>query len=126
MILNAIAAGGGTGNAYLVDADAQATDNFVDALNEIRHVAVACEYQIPSVQGTILYDLVNVTFKADGQPVSALGYVGNAASCTNGGWHYDDVNNPKSIVMCKSSCDALQAIEAVTVEIVYGCETVIK
>ena len=125
--LNAIAAAGGTGTAYLVDADDTAPQKFLDALNDIRKVAVACEYEIPDVKGgSIVYDLVNVTFTVEGQPMQTLGYVGDISSCDQGGWYYDNPANPDSIHMCPSTCMALQATDAVSVEIIYGCETVVN
>jgi hypothetical protein len=124
--LNAIASAGGTKQAYLVDANAQATKSFLAALNTIRKVAVACQYEIPKVNGVIAYNLVNVTHGTDSKSMKPLTNVPNAAACGKGGWHYDDVAKPKSIVMCPETCALLQAASDTKVEIVYGCETIVK
>jgi len=125
--LNAIAAAGGTKQAYLVDVNASATQSFLDTLNEIRRAAVACQYAIPVVDGTIAYDLVNVAYAAQGQPLTAIGNVANAAACgIGGGWYYDDPVAPKTIVMCPNTCEQLQGSSETKIEIVYGCETIIK
>ncbi len=124
--LNVIAAAGGTQQAFLVDADASATQSLLDTLNEIRRVAVACQYEIPEVQGTIVYDLVNVAYSVGGQPLTAIPNVPSAAACgLAGGWHYDDPAVPTAIVMCPSTCEALQTSADTEVEIVYGCETIL-
>jgi Mg-chelatase subunit ChlD len=125
--LHAIAAAGGTGQAYMIDVDAKAADHFRAALKTIRLVAVACEYEIPDVKNaTILYDKVNVTFRLGQEPPSAVGYVKNASLCNNGGWHYDDEAAPTSINLCPSTCDSLQVLDEVEVEVVYGCATVVQ
>jgi len=122
--LNAIAAAGGTTQAYLVDANANATQSFLDALNDIRRVAVACQYTIPQVSGTIAYNLVNVAFSTQDQPLTPVANVTDASACgISGGWHYDDPNAPSAIVMCPSTCEQFQDSEETKVEIVYGCET---
>lgn len=126
--LNAIAAAGGTQSAYFVDADADATDNFLATLNEIRRIAVACQYEIPDVQGTIAYDLVNVAYKStELDPLTPLANVANESACAiSGGWYYDDAAAPTAIVMCPATCEALQGGDSTQVEIVYGCETIIN
>lgn len=125
--LHTIAAAGGTGQAYMVDVDAKAADHFREALKAIRRVAVACEYEIPDVMdATILYDKVNVTFRVGPNPPSAVGYVKNGSLCHKGGWHYDDEAAPSSISLCPSTCDSLQDLDEVEVEVVYGCETVVQ
>jgi hypothetical protein len=125
--LNVIAAAGGTNQAYLVDADATATQSFLATLNDIRRDAVACQYQIPEVEGAIAYDLVNVAYQTSGEPLTPIGNVPGADACdAMGGWHYDDANAPTSIVMCPSTCEQLQSSADMHVEIVYGCETIIR
>src|SRR5690606_34317028 len=112
---------------YLVDANQNATQTFLDTLNEIRRVAVACQYQIPEVNGNIAYDLVNVAYAAEGQALTPIGQVSGPGACgVSPGWHYDDPAAPASIVMCPATCDMLQDSDDTQVEIVYGCETIIR
>jgi hypothetical protein len=42
--LNGIAAAGGTGQAFIVDPNANTTQQFLDALNKIRGAALGCQY----------------------------------------------------------------------------------
>lgn len=123
--LNTIASAGGTQQAYLVDGNANAAQQFLDALNEIRKTLIACDFQLPDVEA-IDYDLVNVQFTPGGQASQALPYVGDEAGCAGGGWYYDNPSAPTTIVMCDATCNALQSFESAELEIVYGCETIVK
>lgn len=124
--LHAIAASGGSKKAFLVDANAQATQAFTDALHAIRAVSIACHYDVPVVSGVINYDLVNVTLAAGGKGPKAVALVKDAASCAKGGWYYDDPSKPKSLVLCPATCDQAKSAADNVVEIVYGCETVVN
>lgn len=125
--LNAIAAAGGTSQAFVVDANANAALHFREALKKIRRVAVACEYEIPEItDATILYDKVNVTFREGQEPPNTVAYVTNEGLCHSGGWHYDSASAPTSIVLCPSTCESLHQLDEVEVEVVYGCETVVQ
>jgi hypothetical protein len=125
--LNAIAAAGGTQLAYLVDANKNATQQFLATLNDIRQQAVACQYEIPTVNGEIDYKLVNVRYKVDNGPIQAVPKVNSKASCgLSGGWHYDNEAAPTGISLCEATCDLLQNSSSSEIEIVYGCKTVVK
>ena len=52
--LNAIAAAGGTTKAYLVSAGANVTQQFIQALNDIRKKTLGCEYQMPKTDAGII------------------------------------------------------------------------
>jgi hypothetical protein len=52
---------------------------------------------------------------------------GGVAGCgQKGGWYYDDPANPTKIIMCPTTCAALQGDVGGKVEVIFGCETVIK
>ena len=47
--------------------------------------------------------------------------------CDDGiGWFYDDPSNPTMIVFCADSCEAMRSDYGAAVDIMLGCQTVIK
>ena len=92
--LDTIAAAGGTGQAFIIDVGQDVTQAFIDALNVIRSVSLACEYQVPMPAngGELNYGQVNVEHTPPGAttPDTVL-YVTTAAGCdpVTGGWYYD-------------------------------------
>ena len=128
--LDEIAAAGGTGQAFFIDAQGDVQQAFVDALNAIRGTSLACEYQIPPPpRGEKLdYGHVNVEHVPPGSstPETVL-YVGSAAGCdpVKGGWYYDEDpdagGSPTKIEMCPATCDAF--VTGGSVGINVGCET---
>src|SRR6185437_14489870 len=102
--LNGIAAAGGTGSAYIVNAGGSAQQQFVNALNAIRGTAIGCTYQIPAPSmGMINYNQVNIIYTpgGGGQP-QTIPQVANAAACpsTGNAWYYDNPNAPTQIILC--------------------------
>ena len=127
--LNKIAAAGGTEKAYLVDSGKNTTQEFIDALNEIRS-AGQCKFQIPVPDvGTPDFGKVNVTLVDPNDPTQKkeLKYVTNAAGCdpVEGGWYYDDPNDPKVIELCPASCDHIMLTDW-DVKVILGCKTIVK
>lgn len=122
--LNTIAIAGGTGQAFIVDTNAGAGDQFLDALQKIQIAALACEYAIPTGSEPVDYGQVNVEVTPSGGAPTTLPGVGSAANCgTNPGWHYDDPANPQKIVLCPASCDGLSGDAGAKISIVLGCDT---
>lgn len=122
--LNTIAAAGGTTQATIVNTNnaSQTAQDFQTALEAIRGITLACDYAIPPLPNGATIDQVNVVFTPTSGTPQTLAY---DANCTNpaGGWHYDDPNNPKKIILCKSSCDALTKDKTGKVDLVFGCAT---
>ena len=110
-----------------VDADqtpaaTQTAQDFQTALNAIRGLTLACEYQIPPPPQGETFDeaKVNVVYTPTNGGPQTLTY---NQSCTGGtGWHYDDLNNPKKIILCQSTCDSVQQ-KSGKIDIVLGCAT---
>jgi hypothetical protein len=128
--LNTIAAAGGTGQAFLVDTNANAQQQFLDALNKIRGTALGCVYTIPQPDAGILdYKLVNVKYSpGNGGPVQFIPKVDSKAQCpTDGtdGWYYDDEANPSQIILCDGTCSKVSADGTGQIDIVLGCTSVI-
>ncbi|MEM1033401.1 MAG: hypothetical protein AAGN82_23910 [Myxococcota bacterium] len=126
--LNGVAQAGGTNQAFLVDSGPNTTQQFLDALADIRNTG-ACKVQIPLPdQGQPDFDLVNVTLvsAADPNARETVGQVAGASACgTDDGWYYDDPQNPAFIELCPATCDRVRA-DSLDVEVVLGCETILK
>lgn len=128
--LGAIARAGGTERAYIVDTGQDVGRQFLEALNAIRGSRLTCEFQIPEAPPgeTLEYGQVNVLF-TDGATTTPLYFVGSseAACAGSAGWYYDSdpaLKAPTRIVACPSSCAAISASEAGSVQIQLGCATI--
>jgi hypothetical protein len=128
--LDALAAGGGTGSAVVIDTSQDVTQALQMALNRIRTTAVACTFKIPpATMGAIDFRKVNVQITGTSGAVSTVGYVGGKSSCdpTRGGWYYDvdptTGGTPTTIIACDATCAQLGA--AARVDIVLGCQTLV-
>jgi hypothetical protein len=124
--LNQIAASGGTGQALIVDtAGADPGGQFLAAMQKIEgSVALGCEYGIPTPpSGPVDYGKVNVRFTPPNGSPTTLGKVNDPSSCnaTAGGWFYDANGAPTKIILCDSSCSAIQSVANGNVEIELGC-----
>jgi hypothetical protein len=135
MNLNALAVGGGTGQAVVISTQQDVTVMLQTALNQIRTQAVACQYLIPPPSGgAIDFNKVNVQVTSGAGATANLpatvGYVKTKAGCdpVRGGWYYDvdpaSGGTPTSIFACDASCTAFRADLTIQVDIVLGCQTV--
>jgi hypothetical protein len=127
--LNQIAQAGGTDQAFLVDTSNDVTQQFIDALNEIR-ASGQCKFQIPVPEkGEPDYDHVNVALvdPNDKKNTKTVLYVGSEPACdpVKGGWYYDDPDDPKMILLCPATCDEVQ-LSGWSVEVLLGCKTIVK
>ncbi|HEY6039860.1 MAG TPA: hypothetical protein VIV58_36515 [Kofleriaceae bacterium] len=126
--LNGIAAAGGTTQAFLVDTGGNVNQQFLDAMNAIRHAALGCNYLIPvPTSGDPNYSEVNVVYQPAGGSAQTFPNVPDMASCpANGnGWYYDNPANPMQIVLCPSSCTLVEGDTTGEVDVTLGCSTVI-
>ncbi|NUP06177.1 MAG: VWA domain-containing protein [Polyangiaceae bacterium] len=121
---NIATAGGGA--AFFVG-NGNTEDELLAALQAIRGEQLACEITIPEpTEGDFNPDLVNVTFTPGGGGAEqTFGKVNDEASCgSSGGWYYDDNANPTMIILCPSTCEAVQGDGDGKIEVVLGCETI--
>jgi hypothetical protein len=126
--LNGIAAAGGTTQAFLVDTGGNVNQQFLDAMNAIRHAALGCNYLIPvPTNGSPNYGEVNVVYQPQGQNAQTFPNVADLASCpANGnGWYYDNPAAPTQIVLCPASCTLVEGDMTGEVDVTLGCSTVI-
>ncbi len=129
-VLDGIAAAGGTGEAFLVDFDPMAEEQFLLAMNTIRKAALPCTYEIPEppMGEELDYGQVNVEYTpGSGDPSEVFPYVESEADCPPGGdgWYYDDPMMPTYVMLCDGACDKVQSDLTAELEIVLGCVTIV-
>ncbi|HEY1817118.1 MAG TPA: VWA domain-containing protein [Kofleriaceae bacterium] len=128
--LNDLAAGGGTGSAFIVNAGGSAQQQFLNALNAIRGTAIGCTYQIPvPSMGMINYNQVNIIYTpgGGGSPVT-IPQVASMSACpsTGNAWYYDNPTAPTEIILCSATCGTIEADSTGSLGIALGCSTVIE
>jgi hypothetical protein len=128
--LNGIAAAGGTGSAFIVNAGGSADQQFLAALNAIRGSVLGCTYQIPvPSSGSANYQEVNIVYTpgGGGSPMT-IPQVPSMAMCPSSGnaWYYDNPSAPTEIILCGSTCGTIEADTTGSVGITLGCQTVIQ
>lgn len=121
--LDNYARAGGTKSAYLTDAG-DITSSFVDALNNITSRALACEYQLPPAPDGMKLDTgkVQVVYtppSGNAEEVPSISSLGACAKNANGGWYYDDPNQPSKITVCPCTCARFGAGR---VDVRLGCK----
>lgn len=125
--LNKIAvAGGGSETAFDVGQGAEMQQALLGALDTIRTGAIGCEYELPKPErGRLDTNSVEVRFTPGlNDPQATFRQVANLAACgaTTGGFYYDDPAEPKQILLCPASCDAVSAgTPNAKVDIYLGC-----
>jgi hypothetical protein len=128
--LNAIAAAGGTGRAYLVESGGEA--ELTAALDAIRTSALSCAYLIPE-KGRETADKaparVSARIGRDGMS-TPVDQVADLASCAGrSGWYYErppraadgSEETPTRVTLCPSSCDSLVKASGSHLDVVVGC-----
>ncbi|MFT3774417.1 MAG: hypothetical protein QM820_54350 [Minicystis sp.] len=127
--LDEIAAAGGTDSAILVtDEDAQAS--FFAALDAVRGVPLGCSYPIPVPEGGLSdFDRVNVQYTpGGGGALQTFPRVDGVTACSTylDGWYYDDPSAPTTILLCYPSCNKVSYDKTGEVDIVLGCQTIVR
>jgi hypothetical protein len=136
--LDAIASAGGTTAPFVVDTQnstggPSVEQQFVDALRQIRSASLPCQFILPSPSGgSADYDAVNVRFTSSTGTVMSIVYVEGPANCdaADGGWYYDmdpaRGYTPTFVEMCPATCETLKGDPAGRVDVVLGCQTLIR
>jgi hypothetical protein len=126
--LATLATAGGTGTPFVLMPGDDLGKRFLEALNQIRGKALACEFKIPPpTMGQLDFGKVNV--RIDGAAgAEDLVYVGRADRCdpTRGGWFYDvdpAAGTPTRILVCEATCQRLKAARDIKVELRFGCKS---
>lgn len=99
---------------------------FVDIANTvIQDTPIACNYEIPDppMGETLDPKKVNVEYVPGQGSPDQIPNVVDEDGCGLSGWYYDDPQNPTEIIMCPTTCAALQSDEDGKVNVKFGCET---
>jgi len=91
---------------------------------------VSCDLTIPPPPAGQTLDptKVNVRYLPGGTPPGqTIPNVPDAASCgAGGGWYYDNNASPTTITLCPSSCTAVQNDATASLQVEFGCGTVVN
>jgi hypothetical protein len=122
--LHQFAAAGGTEQAFVIETGdpARTEADFRAVIDRIRGVAVSCNMEIPlPPAGTAFVpEKVNVVYGNASGDQRTLTY---DQECVDAGaWRYDDVADPRSIVLCQNACDVAQRDVTARLSVEFGCE----
>ena len=100
------------------------TQALTDALDDVVSQTLSCAYPIPPPPDGSTLDpgLVNVLF-TQGNGVQKDIYQDTGSPCT-GGWQYSP--DGQQILLCGTACDEVKADKMGRIDILFGCETLIK
>jgi hypothetical protein len=124
--MDAIAEAGGTMQGIFVADGANAQQELLEALGEIRGQVLDCDFPMPEAKPGIDVDpnLINVNYTPAGGAQTTLTQVANADACGAGqSWYYDNVADPTRIILCKSTCDVVTADAQASLQVLLGCAT---
>jgi hypothetical protein len=95
------------------------------ALGDIGQSIRSCEYPIPKPPAGKALDpkLVNVLYTPPGGDSETIARDASAADCSEG-WQYS--GDGKNIVLCGDACERVRSEPDSTVEVLFGCETVVQ
>ncbi|MEZ4440092.1 MAG: hypothetical protein R3B72_13430 [Polyangiaceae bacterium] len=100
---------------------------FADMATEvINHTPISCTFEIPPPpNGQLVPGKTNVDYKPNGQstPQTIFNVPGPNDCTINGGWYFDDNQNPTSITLCESTCNAVKASTEGEVRVTFDCTT---
>jgi hypothetical protein len=123
---NAIAKGGGTGSAFIVNASASTGEQFLGALNAIRAAnQVGCNFKVtPPAKGTAIdFTRASVVYTPGTGTAQVLPWKSGAAACgTASGWYYDSDTAPNQVLLCNASCNVVKADVAAKLDVTLACE----
>jgi len=133
--LNQIAQAGGTEQAFVISTGNDVASLFLEALNQIRGAALACDFAIPEPEAgeTLDFGQVNLEFVDAAGDDRQLVNVASESDCGQAagtGWYYvrdADTDTPIQITVCPDVCAEFEsAMGASQVNLQIGCETIIK
>jgi hypothetical protein len=95
------------------------------ALEQIGMSLRSCEYPIPAPPAgqALDPDLVNVLYTPEGADTETIARDPSSGECSEG-WQYSA--DGKNIVLCGEACERVRAEPNSTVEVLFGCETVVS
>jgi len=99
------------------------------ATASMANTMLPCTFDIPDApEGmTLNYDQVNLLYTPSGGTGGYVPRVMSMASCgPMGGWYYDDPGMPTQLIACPATCTVLMNDPSGSVEVAFGCQTVIQ
>jgi hypothetical protein len=125
-LLDMVATAGGTGQAFVVTANTDLSQQLQAALAAIRGSALNCEFKIPTGKSELDYGAVRVSFTTSAGKREQLDHVKSMADCdpVRGGWYYDvdpTQGKPTTILACPASCQTFRAEGSGKVDLSFGC-----
>ena len=127
--MHALAQAGGTNQAFIIG-NGNAAQDLLDALKAIQQTVLACSFAMPeSTDPNMPVDpnQVNITYTPGGGQPQTIPQVASAADCgAEGGWYYDDPQNPTTLHLCPATCEMVQADENGALKVVLGCATEVQ
>lgn len=125
--MDQVAVAGGTEHAYLIDTGnpESTTAAFKAAVDAIRGASVSCIVEISPAPDGRSFDAqkVRVTYQSGNGEPTALTYDQECAA--QSAWRYDSPEDPTQIVLCESTCAAIQADPEAALGVDFTCEDVI-
>jgi hypothetical protein len=74
----------------------------------VRESLASCDLKMPTPSDGRTVDVNKVSVELTSASV-APAKIPYSATCTDpNGWHFDEPSNPKQVVLCKTSCDAVR------------------
>jgi hypothetical protein len=89
---------------------------------------VPCIYDIPDPPMGMTLDptQVNFAYTPQGGTAMVLPQVPSAADCGGDpGWYYDDPGMPTQILVCPATCDGFTSNPPESVQVQFGCATIV-
>ena len=127
--LDVIASAGGTDAAFVIG-NGSVHNDLVEAFEAIGTAPISCVLPMPE-SSPVGQDVnpaeVNLSYTAGDGSTETLPQVMGATDCGSGeGWFYDDVTNPTTLTLCDTTCVRVQGDAGAQLQVVIGCETVLK
>jgi hypothetical protein len=123
---NAIAKGGGTGSAFIVNASAGTGEQFLLALNAIRAAnQVGCDFKVtPPAKGTAIdFTRATVRYTPGSGAAVVVPWKASVAQCgATAGWYYNSNTAPNELMLCGASCKTVTADLAAKIDVSLACQ----
>lgn len=120
--LESLAVAGGTEAALFIDTGdpVQTAQDLAEAIDRIRQSSITCDAKIPPPPVGTRFDpgLVNVATEAGGN-AAELTY--DPTCNSESAWRFDDADDPSRIVLCPTTCDAVQGDSTAKLSVGFGC-----
>jgi hypothetical protein len=105
--LDSVAAAGGTSSAHAVNLD-DASDSLSETLHEIQVDAEPCQYMVGN-EVRVAPAATALGTRAPGGPPIPLPRVASNENCGQGGYFFDDPDDPEWATLCDETCDGVKS-----------------